>query len=465
MKNNTLKKNNTILNNNFKILFFIIIVLSLVLRLFIFLYTDFTKHIIGVAASHTDIALGIMNSESFSFNVERHLWIENNLDSLTTNPIKNPPSFSNSDRAPIGYMDPGYGIFIGYLFKILNSPLDFDIIRLGQILLDIILLFLIFDIGRMVGLSKLSALIPVIIHGFNILLLRPVFELVQDHLVVFLIVFSIWLILKTPNKKRLKYLQYITLFLMGGIIPWVRSLFLLYPLFFLSAVILFKILKRMPNNKYLIIGSIFFLGSIILYLTPRNYTFNENDLSFSFGRPGCLWYSFYGGLHQFDDGPRGDELMRPLVMELDPSLKEKPIISSWTKMDSLLKPIFIKELKSSPLNYLVISTRRFFIGLFPCFYDNYSNRLNIPYIIIFCGRFILLIISMTIIFYAIIEFRLHAFKPSLILLIPWIYIVLVSTPLALQGRSLMPTIDLLVIFFTLATVNIYKKYGNKFVQK
>jgi hypothetical protein len=429
---------------------------SAAIRLYIFFTTTPSSiGAVGVTSSHTDIALGVIRNEELSFNIDRHEWIESKRDSLVDVSISKTPDFSASKRTPITYMDPGYSIMVGLFSKITES-VNWRLIQLLQIVLDVFLSWVLYMIGREIGLSKLLSTIAPAVHAVNIFLLRPVFELVQDSAVIFLVIISLWLLIMSPRRKQLNWLRYVLLFLVGGIIPWFRSLFLLYPFFIFISVYALTIVNKIAR-RFVFIAFVFLAGSIVIYLVPRNVQFMRSDLPFSFGRPGCFWYTFYCGQHQFNDGPTGDELARPTVMRADPGLKERPLITSWNRIDSVFKGIVTTEIKKSPLEYGAKCARRLLIGFFPSFYGNYNNRLTIPPAFLYLAKIVLFLLSSWLIVFFFYYFRRRKDTTSLLLLVPWIYIALVSAPFYLQGRSLMPAIDLMIIFLVFSLAHVWKE--------
>jgi hypothetical protein len=404
---------------------------------------------VAVSASHLDIALGIIRGEPFSFNVDRHLWIERHLDAMLDRPVTGVPEFDRSPRTPIAYMDPGYGIIIGYAYRAMGTPIDFSSVRRVQIALDVALLPVLYLLGRQIGLSRSTAVVPVAVHAVNVLLMRPVFQIVQDFSVVFLVTISLALVLSTPVRAWAKVARYVALFVCGGLLLWVRSLFVLFPMFVLLSAAGLSMWK--PGMKRFVWpAAAFFAGGLCLYGAPRTFQFNHDGLPFSFGRPGCFWYSFYCGMHQFDKGPIGDALALPLAYKIAPSLNDEPLVASWTKIDALFKPIVLDEIREAPGRYLLISARRFLEALFPSFYGNYENSVGIPSPIVFGARVVLFLMSTWILIFAVRNCLSSADAPILILLTPWLYVAFVSAPFFLQGRSLMPAIDGLVITFVAA---------------
>ena len=447
------------INNNFKLVFAVVVIVALSIRLLIFFTSTPSTHKAGVTVSHTDIAISVLNKEEFSFNIARHSWISDNIDILLDNPISrlDIPDFSYSERTPIAYMDPGYSIMVGLISKFTNSIINWRLIQLLQIICDILLLFIIYKVGRGLGLPKLISLFPTVVHAFNFLLLRTVFQLVQDFFVIFIVIVSVWLLILKPKHQYSKVFQYFFIFLLGGILPWFRSFYVLFPLFVFFIVLFFIAIKKLPKI-YLLISILFFIGCITIYVAPRYIELSQQDLSFSFGRPGCFWFPFYVGLHQFDDGPTGDTLGMAKALEIYPRLKEQPLITSWTKIDSLMKDVVISEIKESPTKYMLISSRRLIIGLFPSFYSNYDNILKIPKPIIYLGRIILFFITTIVLISFYLSLRKSKYYTGVLFLLPWFYIVLLSTPFYLQGRSLIPAIDLIIVYFFHSLVEIKKQY-------
>jgi hypothetical protein len=404
---------------------------------------------VAVSASHLDIALGIIRGEPFSFNLDRHVWIEQRMDQLLDQPVTAVPDFADSERIPIAYMDPGWGVVVGQVYRVLGTPIDFAAVRRVQIVLDVALIGIIYVIGRQVGLSPASALIPAGIHGVNLFTMRTVFQMVQDFSVVFLVTASLALMLAQPARTSTRIVRSAALFACGGVLLWIRSLFVLFPLGVLLAIVVMSAWK--PGMKRLRAPAVaFFAGSLLLFWAPRNLQFSSEGLPFSFGRPGCFWYSFYCGMHQFDSGPVGDALALQTVYSLAPELKDRPILASWTKIDELLKPVVLGEIRDAPGRYLLMSLRRFGEALFPSFYGNYHNVMGVPYPIILAGRVVLFVMCAWILVFAARQALSREDAPVLILLLPWLYIAAVSAPFLLQGRSLMPAIDGLVIVFVVA---------------
>lgn len=411
---------------------------------------------VAVSASHLDLALGIIQGEPFSFNLDRHVWIEEHLDSLLDRPVASVPNFANAPRIPVAYMDPGYGVIIGHVFKALGRPIDFVAVRRAQIVLDVALLTIVYLLGRQIGLSGVVALIPVAVHAGNVALMRPVFQIVQDFSVVFLVLASLALVLARPSRVGLKVAQYLVLFACGGLLLWVRSLFVLFPLSLFVSVAMLGVWKpAMRRLRWT--TAVFFAGGLCLFWGPRNLQFSNDGLPFSFGRPGCFWYSFYCGLHQFDAGPTGDALALRTVYMMAPELKIEPLVSSWTKIDAMLKPVVLGEIRASPGHYLAMSARRFGEALFPSFYGNYDNSVRIPGAVILVARVVLFVICAWILVFAVRQTLSPEDTPALILLLPWFYIAAVSAPFFLQGRSLMPAIDGLVIVFAAAVSHTVAK--------
>lgn len=416
---------------------------------------------VGVTASHTDIALSIVRNEEFSFNVARHLWIEEHLDSLVDVPIENPPAFESSERTEITYMDPGYSVMVGLISRLTHSSIHWRYIQLVQIFLDLLLSLILYSLGRQLGLSVTVSAIAPALHAVNIFLLRSVFELVQDYSVLFLVVVSVWLMLVSNSRKFARWLTWGGLFVVGGILPWFRSLFVLYPfaVFLLAATLL---LLKKGSRPMLLLAAIFLVGSLALYVVPRNLQFSRAGLPFSFGRPGCFWYTFYCGQHQFDDGPIGDELARPTMFKLDSTLRDRPLLTSWNRIDSLFKGVVLADIRQSPSHYAQQCAERLVVGFFPAFYGNFNNRLTIPSAILYLGRGALFLLSGWIILFFIYYFIKGKETKSLFLLAPWIYVVFVSAPFYLQGRSLMPGIDLMMVFFMFSLAFARERFGTRF---
>jgi len=375
------------------------------------------------------------------------------------------PKPAPSALVPVFYIDPGYGIQAGLLWKLMGR-VDWTPVIVLQLLLDSAMVFLLFGIGLAVGRPRIGLWVA----GFHAVFLLEIQQALVPHYDVFVTFYYIslvYLLLKerqtTPFRKSL--LLMLAVGLLSAYISWIRSTVAFLP--FVVALYLVVDKRRSVSFIKSAVLLVTFAAAFAVPKAAYNYQhFRRIDIV-----RGCKWWNIYTGLGQFANpfglvGTDGDVVR--YVSSVDPSIRlGPPGVLDYRRADELVRPHVLHLIKEHPVWYVTTCIKRAALVVFPGFYfdDRFAQKSTadrdwfssiLPWLSIVWRILILGLAAWSLLFLvgAVMGLRRDA-GMYLVVLLPFIYSVVSIAPMFLQHRSL-TNVYFIQFFFALLAIRELK---------
>jgi hypothetical protein len=427
--------------------FLIILALAAVFR-FGFLYKNWNNlDFAPVSLMHAEVARNILNGNWFQID-QQHL--QNTLEECRTRgALLDPSEFHapvNEQLTPLFEEEPGYGLLMAGMWKLTGSRSWWPIRGL-QILIDLVMCWLVYQIGRKVFNERTGILASLLYACFV-----PGIELVvrphRDIWVTFLFISTVYQLVMLRDSKR-PWLQILSIGVATGIVAWMRSTVLLYVVFMVP--ILFVVRSRREAIRC----SAILIAAFALAFSPliaRNYVTFDRFMA----TRGVFWHSFWAGVGQMPNPYNlqdDDETIVRFAQSLDSTAGRQTIA-----YEQVLKTEAFKFIREHPVWYVTSIVRRaivfvapkigrelFFQPLLP---KHVTGTLNLS-----ISKIALLAIDalVTCLFLAGVWLTRRRWKDLLMVGLPYLYTMATLAPFYLVGRNIM-NVYFVVLILTSVTI-------------
>ena len=432
-----------------------ILAIALLVRLG-FLYKNWNN--LDFAASylmHAEVARNILNGQWFQID-RTHLqqYVQ---DCYHQARLIDPQDYSaptEEHLVPLYNDEGGYGLLLAVLWKITGSQ-RWWYIRVLQILLDIVMCWLVFLIGRRsfgerVGLLA-SFMYACFIPGIE-LAVRPH----RDIWVTFLFIFTVYQVVSLPQGRTMLW-RMLAIGIATGLISWMRSTVILF------VVLMIPLLFLTRPRKELARSSVFLLTGFVLTFSPliiRNYVVFDKFMA----TRGVFWHSFWAGVGQTPNpyNLRDDD---ETVIRFARSLDSTAVYET-DHYEQVLKREAFRFIGDHPWWYVGSVMKRAAVFVFPkigrdLFFQpqlpqHVTGTLNVSF-----SKVLLLLVDglLTGLFLAGIWVTRSRWKELLAIGYPYLYTLGTLAPFYLVGRNIMNVYFVVLLVAAISLSHLWERYA------
>lgn len=400
-------------------------------------------------AIHTEIGRQAMNGD-FSRTTDRgYLEVYEKIQAQSRGlvSVATLPKAKSENLVPVFYIDPGYGVQAGIVWKLLGF-IDWRPLIVLQLLLDAAMVFFLYGIGTALGKPTIGLWLAGL-HAVFILEIQQALVPHYDIYISFYYITVVYLLLKEQKANKLvRSLSIVAMVgLLSAYVSWIRSTAAFFPFFI---VLYLFILKRNRNQLLKAIVLIAVFG--LFFALPRAIYNLDHFGRFDIVR-GCKWWNIYTGLGQFSNpfglvGTDGDAVR--YVKSVNPTFRDDapPGVLDYRLADEVIKPHCIRLIRDHPAWYIKTCLKRAAFVAFPGFYFHtrfilkdesektwFSSYLSVLKLGWYGIMFSLLIWSLLFLYGAYLGLR-QCLGTHLGLMLPFVYSVASIAPMFLQHRSI-----------------------------
>ncbi len=432
----------------------LVLLLAAVCR-FGFLYKNWNNlDFAPVSLMHAEVARNILNGNWFQIDQEHLQKYLQECHSRATliDPLEFPAP-ENAQLTPLFEEEPGYGLLLAGIWKLTGSHRWWQI-RVLQILIDLVMCWLVYQIGRKM-FSERSGMLASLIYACFIpgieLAVRPH----RDIWVTFLFVFTVYQLIAL-RESRQPWLQIFFIGIATGIIAWMRSTVLLYVIFMVPLLFVVR-----PGREALRFSAIL-IAVFALTFSPliiRNYVVFDRFMA----TRGVFWHSFWAGVGQMPNPYNlqdDDETIVRFAQSLDSTAQRQTIA-----YEHVLKSEAYKFVREHPVWYATSIVRRavvfvtpkigreiFFQPLLP---KHVTGALNLS-----VSKIALLVVDtlLTGLFLAGVWLTRSRWKELLVVGFPYLYTLATLAPFYLVGRNIMNVYFVVLILASVTLSSLWDRF-------
>jgi 4-amino-4-deoxy-L-arabinose transferase-like glycosyltransferase len=400
---------------------------------------------------HAEVARNILNGHWFQ---EDRAYLQRYVDSCQhAQRLIDPEEYPAPDverLVPLYNDEGGYGMLLAGVWKLTGSH-RWWYIRVIQIILDLVMCWLVFAIGRLM-FGDAAGLIAALLYACFI----PGIELVvrphRDIWVTFLFISSAYLLVSLTDGKHAIW-RMLFIGIATGIVAWMRSTVLLF------VVLMVPLLFVTRPRKEAIRFSLVLAAGFVLTFSPlivRNYVVFDKFMA----TRGAFWHSFWAGVGQTPNpyNVRDDD---ETIVRFAKSLDSTATLDT-DHYEEVLKAEAKDLVKDHPLWYAGSVIKRGIVFVFPkigreLFFQpqlpqHVTGTLNLSF-----GKVILLILDglLTGLFLAGLWQTRNNWKNLLTLSYPYLYTLVSLAPFYLAGRNIMNVYFVVLLFSSAAIVHFW----------
>lgn len=432
----------------------LVLVLAAAFR-FGFLYKNWNNlDFAPVSLMHAEVARNILNGNWFQIN-QHHLQFTLE-ECRSRGALIDPSDFpapANEELSPLFEEEPGYGLLMAAVWKVTGLHQWWPI-RVLQVLVDLVMCWLVFQIGRKM-FDERAGLVASLIYACFI----PGIELVvrphRDIWVTFLFIFTVYQLIVLRDSKK-PWLQILSIGIATGVVAWMRSTVLLYVI--LMAPLLFVVRPGREAFRF----SAILIAAFALTFSPliiRNYLVFDKFMA----TRGVFWHSFWAGVGQMPNPYNlqdDDETIVRFAQSLDSTAGRQTIA-----YEQVLRAEAFKFVREHPVWYATSIVRRaivfvapkigremFFQPLLP---KHVTGTLNLS-----VSKIALLGIDLlvTCLFLAGIWLKRSRWKEMLVVGYPYLYTLATLAPFYLVGRNIMNVYFVVILFASAALSSLWYRF-------
>ena len=403
---------------------------------------------------HAEVARNILNGNWFQIN-QQHL--QSTLaECRARGELIDPSEFpapANEHLTPLFEEEPGYGLLLAGVWKLTGSYRWWPV-RVLQILIDLVMCWLVYQVGRKIFHERAGVLASVMYACFI-----PGIELVvrphRDIWVTFLFIFTVYQLIALRDSRK-AWLQILSIGIATGIVAWMRSTVLLYVIPMVP--LLFVIRPKRDAFRF----SAILIAAFALTFSPliiRNYVVFDKFMA----TRGVFWHSFWAGVGQMPNPytlQDDDETIVRFAQSLDSTAERQTIA-----YEQVLKAEAYKFVREHPLWYATSIVRRaivfvapkigreiFFQPLLP---KHLTGTLNVS-----VSKIALLAsdLLLTGLFLVGVWLTRSRWRDLLVVGYPYLYTLATLAPFYLVGRNIMNVYFVVMIFASVALSSLWDRF-------
>jgi hypothetical protein len=410
---------------------------------------------------HAEVARNILDGHWFQ---EDRAYLQQYVDSCQqSHRLIDPEDFpapTSEQLTPLYNDEGGYGFLLAMVWKVTGSH-RWWYIRVLQILLDLVMCWLLYAIGRRIFDERVGLFAAVLYACFV-----PGIELVvrphRDIWVTFLFITTVYQLISLSDGKH-TFWRILSIGIATGLVAWMRSTVLLF------VFLLIPVLFAVRPGKEAVRFSVLLLAGFILTFSPlivRNYVVFDKFMA----TRGAFWHSFWAGVGQTPN---------PYSVQDDDEtiVRFAQSVDSTAKLDTDHYEQVLKEkakvlLRDHPLWYAGSVIKRGIVFVFPkigreLFFQpqlpqHVTGTMNVSF-----GKALVLVLDglLTGLFFAGIWFARKQWKDVLLICYPYIYTLISLAPFYLAGRNIMNVYFVVLLFASLAAVRLWSTTVPRFAQR
>lgn len=410
---------------------------------------------------HAEVARNILNNHWFEKNQSYlNAYIRACYDQQKLlDPADFPPPQTEA-LAPLYNDEGGYGLLLAALWRLFGTH-RWWYIRVLQILLDVLMCWLVYRIGRQ-AFHERAGIVAALLYA----LFLPAVELAvrphRDIWVTFLYITATYLLVRN-REVRTPLWQFAVLGAAAALVAWMRSTVVPFTLVLGVLFFTFK-----PPKEAVRCAAAMMISFLVLFspLVIRNYVVFDKFMV----TRGAFWHSFWAGVGQMPN-PYGlhedDEEIARFASKLDSSAKFET-----ERYEQVLKEEAMEFLSSNPLWYAGSVLKRAGVIVFPkvgraLFFQETPtqhvsgthNRLLSQWVLlgadVFLGGLFL---------WGLWRERNH-WKKLLVTVTPYLYTLVTLAPFYVAGRNIANSYYVILLFSAYSLVLIWDKLKPRFFMK
>ena len=431
----------------------LVLILAAAFR-FGFLYKNWNNlDFAPVSLMHAEVARNILNGHWFQID-QQHLQFTLQ-ECRSRGALIDPSEFSapaSEQLTPLFEEEPGYGLLMAGVWKVTGSHRWWPI-RVLQILIDLVMCWLVYRIGRKMFNERAGILASLVYACFV-----PGIELAvrphRDIWVTFLFILTVYQLFALRDSKK-PWLQILSIGVATGIVAWMRSTVLLYVIFMVPLLFVVR-----PGREALRFSAIL-LAAFTLTFSPlivRNYVVFDRFMA----TRGVFWHSFWAGVGQMPNPYHlqdDDETIVRFAQSLDSTAQRQTIA-----YEQVLKEKAYTFIREHPVWYATSIVRRAIVFVFPkvgreIFFQpllpkHVAGTLNLS-----VSKIALLAVDglMTCLFLAGIWFSRSRWRDLLVVGYPYLYTLATLAPFYLVGRNIMNVYFVVLILASVALSSLWDR--------
>lgn len=455
-------------HSSFMRLVFPILLLGLLLRILILWHNYYTLEYEVSLMQHCEIARNVLDGRGPVINEEYgntiiNTWrTQHKLIDLEDIP---PPT---SGKTSALYTDEtGYGFLLAAIWKIFGSK-RWIYIRALQILIDIIMIWMIYEIGRC-AFQKKVGLIAALFYACFIPGIEIAVRPHRDIWVTFLFITTVFLLLKSYYlrtaisnlHRRRRYgivlsSTWIFVFIGAatGFVTWMRSTVVLFVFF--VAMVLFLVQPR----KQFVQSTIVTIGTFLLVLSPL-IVYNYSTFGKFMATRGAFWHAFWSGIGQMPNPlslQEGDATIQQFAHSLDSTTAY-----GTDYYEQALRREALRLITQHPGWYISSIMRRAAVIVFPKLGRELffmptlpNNQLGMINKKVTVPLLVVIDIILGSLFFAGLWLARKKGRLVLLLLIPYLYTLCTLSPFYVTGRNIANIYYTVFIFDALAITALWQ---------
>ena len=432
---------------------FVVLLLATVTRVG-FLYKNWNN--LDFAPSfmlHAEVARNILNGHWFQ---ENRAYLQQYVDTCQkAQRLIDPEDYAppkDEQLTPLYNDEGGYGLLLATIWKATGAK-RWWYIRVLQILLDVIMCWLVYAIGKKVFGEKVG-----LVAAFLYACFIPGIELVvrphRDIWVTFLFITAVYqLVSLTENRNALW--RMLCIGVATGIVAWMRSTVLLFVILMIPILFMTR-----PRNDALRYSFLLLVGFILAFspLIVRNYVVFDKFMA----TRGAFWHSFWAGVGQtpnpYNVRDDDDDIVR-FAQSLDSTAR-----LDTDHYEQVLKQEAKKFVQDHPLWYAGSVAKRAVVFVSPkigreLFFQpqlpqHITGTINVSF-----GKVFLLVVDglLTGLFFAGIWITRKRWKDLLVIGYPYLYTLVSLAPFYLAGRNIMNVYFVVLLFASVAIAHFWSR--------
>jgi 4-amino-4-deoxy-L-arabinose transferase-like glycosyltransferase len=404
--------------------------------------------------AHGEVARNILHGQWFKVN-QSHLqnYVQ---ECYRQEKLIDPQDFPAPQEeilVPLYNDEGGYGLLLASVWKITGSY-RWWYLRVLQILLDVVMCWLVYRIGRKVFDERVGLLAALFYACFI-----PGVELAvrahRDIWVTFLFIFSVYQFVSLAKDGNNVW-RLLSIGISTGLVAWMRSTVLLFII--LAIPLLFLTVSR---KEALRSAAILLVGFILTFspLIVRNYVVFNKFMA----TRGAFWHSFWAGIGQMPNPYNlrdDDETVFQFARTLDPDVQ-----FDTEQYEQVLKAEAKKFVGAHPFWYAGSVVKRALVFVFPkigraLFFQEPLPQHVVGTINLSFGKFFLLVFdgAMGVLCFIGIWLMRKRWRELLTLGGPYLYTLATLAPFYLAGRNIMNVYFVVLIMASVTLLHIWELF-------